>query len=221
MDARQEARAAVARVSRELAEHGLLIGTAGNVSTWFEGPSGDEVAVTGTGVDLASATADDVTVVDLQGKILDGALEPTSELQFHLETSRERRGALVHTHSPIATAVSLVVDEVPCVHYQQLLLGGAIRVAPFAVFGSPELADNVRRALVGKQAAILANHGTVAWGADLRQATHNALLLEWAAEMYWRARAIGEPRALTDEQQQAVIEAAIATGYGTTKKVTP
>jgi len=221
MDARQEARAAVARVSRELAEHGLLIGTAGNVSTWFEGPSGDEVAVTGTGVDLASATADDVTVVDLQGKILDGALEPTSELQFHLETSRERRGALVHTHSPIATAVSLVVDEVPCVHYQQLLLGGAIRVAPFAVFGSPELADNVRRALVGKQAAILANHGTVAWGADLRQATHNALLLEWAAEMYWRAKAIGDPRALTDEQQQAVIEAAIATGYGTTKKVTP
>jgi len=221
MDARQEAREAVARVSRDLAHHGLLIGTAGNVSTWFAGPSGDEVAVTGTGVVLGTATADDVTVVDLHGTVLDGTLEPTSELQFHLETARERRGALVHTHSPIATAVSLVVDEVPCVHYQQLLLGGSIRVAPFAVFGSSELADNVRRALVGKQAAILANHGTVAWGADLAQAAHNALLLEWAAEMYWRAKTIGEPRALTDQQQQAVIEAAIATGYGTTKKVTP
>lgn len=221
MEIRQQARESVARSSRELAEHGLLIGTAGNVSTCFEGPTGTEIAITATGVELARTTAAEVTIVNPAGEILDGACEPTSELQLHLDTASERGGALVHTHSRIATAVSLVVDELPCVHYQQLILGGAITVAPFAVFGSEELARNVRQALAGKQAAILANHGTVAWGIDLTHAVQNALLLEWAAEMYWRAKAIGEPRALTPEQQNAVVEAAIARGYGSTKKVTP
>jgi len=220
MEPRQSARESVAACSRELAGHGLLIGTAGNVSTCFEGPTGTELAITATGVELARTTFAEVTIVDLQGRILEGDLEPTSELHLHLDTANERAGALVHTHSPIATALSLVVDELPCVHYQQLVLGGAINVAPFAVFGSEELARNVRQALAGKQAAIMANHGTVTWGADLGYAMHNALLLEWAAEIYWRARAIGQPQALTDEQQNAVVEAAIARGYGSTKKVT-
>lgn len=219
MDARGQARSAVAETSRELAAHGLLVGTAGNVSLRFAGPSGAEVAITATGIHLADATAEQVTVLSPAGEVLAGDLAPTSELEIHLTALRERGGAVVHTHSPIATAVSLVVDELPCVHYQQLLLGGAIRVAPFEVFGSPELANAVARALVGKQAAILANHGTIALGADLKQATDNALLLEWAADLYWRARAIGTPRALTEEQQSAVIQAAIASGYGQPRKV--
>ena len=216
--ARDDARTAVADTSRHLADKGLLIGTAGNVSTLFEGPTGPEVAITATGVDLATAQAEHVTVVDLAGTLLDGELAPTSELELHLGALRERGGAVVHTHSPVATAVSLVVDEVPCVHYQQLLLGGVIRVAAFEVFGTPELAAAVHAALDGKQAAILANHGTVALGADLSKATENALLLEWVAELYWRAAAIGTPRALTEEQQVAVVRAAISSGYGTVRK---
>lgn len=215
---RQHARTAVADTSRLLADHGLLIGTAGNVSTVFDGPTGPEVAITATGVDLATAQAEHVDVVDLGGQLLAGDLAPTSELELHLDALRERGGAVVHTHSPIATAVSLVVDEVPCVHYQQLLLGGVIRVAPFEVFGTPELATAVRAALEGKQAAILANHGTVALGADLAKATENALLLEWVAELFWRASVIGTPRALSEQQQMAVIQAAIASGYGAPRK---
>lgn len=208
----------MAQTSRKLAEHGLLLGTAGNVSLLFDGPTGPEVAITATGVHLETAQADEVSVVDLTGVLLEGELAPTSELELHLNALRDRGGAVVHTHSPMATALSLVVDELPVVHYQQLLLGGAIRVAPFEVFGSPELARAVDVALQGKQAAILANHGTVALGADLAQATQNALLLEWAAELYWRARAIGEPRTLSQEQQMAVIRAAVASGYGTPRR---
>lgn len=218
MTTRIDARAAVAATSRRLAGEGLLVGTAGNVSHRFEGPSGEEVAITATGVVLGDATPDQVVVLGLDGRHLEGELAPTSEVGLHLDALRERGGAVVHTHSPVATALSLVIDELPCVHYQQLAIGGAIRVAPFAVFGSPELASAVREALSGKQAAILANHGTVAWGCDLDTAVAHALLLEWAAGLYWRARAIGTPRALTEEQQVAVIEVALATGYGTPRK---
>jgi L-fuculose-phosphate aldolase len=214
-DLRDRARRDVAETGRRLAAAGLVIGTAGNVSLRFEGPTGPEVAITATGVVLADVEADQVSVLDLDGAQLAGDLAPTTELDLHLGTLRERGGAVVHTHSPVATALSLVVDELPCVHYQQLALGGSVRVAPFEVFGSPALATAVRSALEGRQAAILANHGTVALGADLGKALANALLLEWAAELYWRARAIGEPRALTEEQQHAVIEAALSTGYGT------
>ncbi|ROO85112.1 L-fuculose-phosphate aldolase [Actinocorallia herbida] len=217
MTARAQARAAVAAASRTLAEEGLLIGTAGNVSLRFTGPTGEEVAVTATGVVLAGTTAEQVTVLGLDGDHLEGDLAPTSEVDLHLGVLRERGGAVVHTHSPAATALSLVLDELPCVHYQQLTIGGSVRIAPFAVFGTRELADSVRAALVGKQAAILANHGTVAVGGDLAKAVENALLLEWAADLYTRAGALGEPRALTEAQQIAVIEAALATGYGTTK----
>jgi L-fuculose-phosphate aldolase len=218
---RDHARIAVADTSRSLADHGLLVGTAGNVSLLFDGPTGPEVAITATGIHLATAQPEQVSVVDLDGVLLDGDLAPTSELELHLNALRERGGAVVHTHSPMATAVSLVVDELPVVHYQQLLLGGAVRVAPFQVFGSPELARAVDDALTGKQAAILANHGTVALGSDLAQAQENALLLEWVAELFWRARAIGTPKTLSEEQQMAVIQAAVASGYGTPRKARP
>jgi len=214
-EARTAARTAVAAASRRLAAEGLLIGTAGNVSLRFAGPTGEEVAITATGIELAATTLDQVSVLALDGRHLDGELAPTSEMDLHLEALRERGGAVVHTHSLVATALSLVLDELPCVHYQQLMIGGAIRVAPFETFGSAALADAVREALIGKQAAILANHGTIALGSTMTGAVENALLLEWAADLYWRARAIGTPRALTEEQQIAVIEAALATGYGT------
>ena len=100
-------------------------------------------------------------------------------------------------------------------HYQQLLLGGAIRVAPYATFGTPELAASVTAALAGRSAALMANHGSVAVGGSSDQAVENALLLEWLAALHHRASALGTPRVLTDEQQAAVIEAAVSRSYGT------
>ncbi|HET6706920.1 class II aldolase/adducin family protein [Amycolatopsis sp.] len=206
-----EARRSVARACHGLAGEGLLIGSAGNVSVRV----GDHVAVTATGVVLGRATAEDVTVVDLDGTVVDGDRAPTSELELHLGIYRRRSaGAVVHTHSPQATAVSLVLDELPCVHYQQLALGGAIRVAPFAVFGSAELAAETLTALEGKAAALLANHGAVTHGPTLEAAVDNALLLEWACGLYVRAATLGAPRVLDSAQQEAVVAAAVRRGYG-------
>jgi L-fuculose-phosphate aldolase len=119
----------------------------------------------------------------------------------------------------MATALSCVVDELPCVHYQMLLLGGPVRVAPYATFGTPELAESVANALDGRTAALMANHGAIAYAADADQAVELSLLLEWACAVYWHAAAIGTPRTLDEGQQDAVIAAALERGYGTTKPV--
>jgi L-fuculose-phosphate aldolase len=117
----------------------------------------------------------------------------------------------------VATALSCVLDgELPCVHYEMLALGGTVRVAPYATFGTPELAASVVDALEGRTAALLANHGTVAHGADMEAALRATELLEWAATVYWRAAAIGTPRVLDEDARRAVIEAAVARDYGRT-----
>ncbi|MFF5141845.1 class II aldolase/adducin family protein [Streptomyces sp. NPDC013157] len=209
-------RAAVADVCRRLGAAGLLIGTAGNVSVRV----GDLVAVTATGAVLAQLTAGQVTVVDLDGKVVAGTLQPTSELDLHLGVYRRYgAGAVVHTHAPMATALSCVLDELPCIHYQLLALGGTVRVAPYATFGTPELAESVLIALDGRSAALMANHGSVAVGPTLDKAVENALLLEWACGVYQHAAALGTPRVLDERQQLAVIEAAIARNYGTTRSL--
>ena len=202
----------VAAAARRLAHEGLLIGTAGNVSE----RSGDVVAVTASGVALAGCRPDDVTVVSLAGEVVEGELRPTSELSLHLGVYADTAAAaVVHTHAPYATAVACVLDELPVLHYQQLLLGGAVRVAPYATFGTAELAASVRAALADRQAALMANHGSVAVGPTLDAAVEHALLLEWLAALHHRAAALGTPRPLSDAEQRAVVEATVARGYGT------
>src|SRR5919198_566972 len=149
-------RAEVAAVCRRLAAEGLVLGTAGNVSARV----GDLVAVTATGATFADLTPEQVTVVDLAGNRVAGDLAPTSELGLHLSVyATYGTGAIVHTHSPMAVALSTVLDELPVIHYQLLGLGGAIRVAPYHTFGTRELAQAVTDALDGRFAALLANHG--------------------------------------------------------------
>ncbi|MFR0354355.1 class II aldolase/adducin family protein [Streptomyces sediminimaris] len=211
-------RAAVADACRRLGAEGLLIGTAGNVSVRV----GERVAITATGAVLARLGPDQVTVVDLDGAVVEGDLQPTSELDLHLGVYRRYgTGAVVHTHAPMATALSCVLDELPCVHYQLLALGGTVRVAPYATFGTPELAASVLAALEGRGAALMANHGAVTHAPTLEQAVEHALLLEWACGVYQHAAALGTPRVLDEAGQLAVVEAAIARDYGTTRPVPP
>jgi L-fuculose-phosphate aldolase len=206
----------VAAAARRLAHEGLLIGTSGNVSA----REGDVVAVTASGVTLAGCRTEDVTVVSPAGDVVEGELRPTSELSLHLGVYADRPGtaAVVHTHAPFSTAVACVLDDLPVLHYQQMLLGGAVRVAPYATFGTPELASHVRAALADRQAALMANHGSVAVGASLDAAVDHALLLEWLAALHHRASALGTPRALTSEEQEDVVRAAIASNYGSTQE---
>jgi L-fuculose-phosphate aldolase len=206
-------RAAVAEAAHRIAA--LVVGTAGNVSV----RSGDLIAVSPTGCVLAELTADDVPVIDLTGTVVAGALAPTSETALHTRIYRETDAlAVAHAHAPASTAVACTHDELPVLHYAQSLgLGGAIRVAPFAAFGTEELAANVVEAMAGRTAALLANHGSVAVGAELAQACERLELLEWCADLFARSIALGTPRPLSEGQQAEVAAVAAARSYGTTQ----
>jgi L-fuculose-phosphate aldolase len=205
----------VASASRRLAAEGLVVGTAGNLSA----RAGELVAITPTGAVLAGLQPDQVSVVDLEGSVVGGSLEPTSEIDLHLGVYRRYdAGAVVHTHAPMATALACVLeDELPCIHYQMLALGGPVRVAPYATFGTPELAESVLAALQDRRAALMANHGALAYAEDMDRAVETSLLLEWACTIYWRAAQVGSPRALDESERSAVIAAVVERGYGATK----
>lgn len=209
-------REAVAAASRHLAETGLVIGTAGNVSA----RQGDLVAVTPTGSDLGTVTAEMVTVIDMDGQIVDGDLAPTSEVPLHTGIYAATNAlAITHAHAMASTALSCCHDELPALHYSCLELGGAPRTAAYATFGSQQLADNVIAALQGRNAALMQNHGSVAYGPTMDKAIHSLELLEWLAELYWRASSMGVPHVLTDKDFEDIITSAIERGYGALRKV--
>jgi L-fuculose-phosphate aldolase len=165
---------------------------------------------------LARLEPEQVTVVDLDGETVEGDLAPTSEIELHLGVYRRYgAGAVVHTHAPMATALACVLEgELPCVHYQLLLLGGSVPIAPYATFGTPELAAGVLDALEGHTAALMGNHGAISYGHTLDAAVEASLLLEWGCTVYWRASMIGTPRALDEEQRAAVVQAFVERSYG-------
>jgi L-fuculose-phosphate aldolase len=211
-----EQRERVAAASRRLAAQGLTPGTAGNVSARHE----DRVAISPTGAVLADLQAEDVTLVDLDGNQVGGPLAPTSEIELHMGVYRRYdAGAVVHTHAPMATAIACVLkDELPCVHYQMLMLGGAVKIAPYRTYGTEALAEVVLNALEGHTAALMANHGAIAYGQDMAAAVENMLLLEWACSVYWHAAALGKPRVLDRGQLEAVVQQFMSSGYGQTKE---
>jgi L-fuculose-phosphate aldolase len=207
-----ERRQVVAYAQRMVRDR-LVVGTSGNVSL----RRGDLIAVTPSGTDYETMTAADVLVVDRSGAVVDGALKPTSELLFHLACHNEHGAtAAVHTHSAAAVALSLLRDDVPFVHYQVAMFGGAVNVAKYATFGTPELVRNINTALAGHTGCIIGNHGTLCIGDDLGIAYDRARQLEWLCDVWLRASAVGEPRLLSTEEIANVLER--FGSYGQPKK---
>lgn len=194
----EDERDQVCRWARRTAADGLVVGRSGNLSV----RSGDLVAVTPTGVDYDRLRPEDVPVVRLDGTPVEGDLLPTSELPMHLAAyaADGARAAVVHTHAVHATAVSLLVDEVPPVHYVLGTLGDSVRVAPYATYGTAELAGHMATALADRHGCLLRNHGTITTGTSLAEAYERALQLEWACRVWLLARSAGEPTLLTTDQ---------------------
>jgi L-fuculose-phosphate aldolase len=204
-------RARIVAAGRRLAQGGLVIGTAGNLSVRV----GEHLVVTGSGTDLGALTPEQLTVVDLAGTVLDGDRAPTSELPLHLAIyDATDATAIAHAHSPSSIAVGATHDVLPPVHYATVPLGGVVRVAEYATFGTPELAANVLSALDGRAAALMRNHGSVAHGASVEQACERLATVEWLAEVYRRAAALGTPRLLTDAELDAVAAQLDRLDYG-------
>lgn len=197
-------RAAVAEGCRRLVADGLVVGTSGNVSV----RCGDHVAISPTGVDYDDLDAVGVTVIDLDGRVVDGDLLPSSEWRMHTHCYRARpgTGAVVHAHPVAATAVSTLVDEVPPIHYLLAQLGGTVRVSPYATYGTPELADASVAGLEGRTGVLLANHGATTLGDTLAQAHTRMLTLEWVCRVWLAARTAGEPALLDAAELERVGE---------------
>jgi L-fuculose-phosphate aldolase len=204
-------RAELVALARRASTEGLSSGTSGNLSVRVD----DSVLITPSSLDPDDTGPADICVVDLTGQQVAGERRPSSEVPMHLAVYRTTSAtAVVHTHSPFATALSVTIDELPAVHYNIAALGGPVRVAPYATFGSDELAANIAAALDGRVAAILQNHGTIAVGRTLRQAFDRAVMLEWLCALYWRALQVGTPRILTEADLDAVRAQSQRLRYG-------
>lgn len=207
----EDQRASLVDAAHRLARRRLVIGTGGNLSI----RSGDRVLVTPSGADLEFLTPDQAVVTDLDGVVVsESPYTPTSELLLHLEIYRSTSAnAVAHAHPVASIAVANLVDELPAVHYTAALVGGGVRVAPHEVFGTRELTDAVAAALVERTAALMRNHGSVAYGESIETACERIELVEWLAEIYLRTAAVGDGAVLNQDQLIAVAVAAAQRGY--------
>lgn len=206
----ERARVEVVTACRTLSRQGWVVGTAGNVSV----RDGDLVAISPSGLAYDDLETHLVGVHRLDGSPVQAPLAPSSELPLHLRIyASSTHRAVVHTHSPASTAVSTLVEEVPAVHYYCALFGGPIAVAPYARFGTDELADGAAAALAGRRGALLANHGAVLAGDRVTTAMSLVPYLEYICEVYLRAAATGLPIRCLDADELASAQAALA-GYG-------
>lgn len=189
---------------RALTARGLNRGTAGNVSArWGEG-----FLVTPTGLDCEDMQPGDIVPMAMDGS-WQGARKPSSEWRFHrdLYAARAEAGAVVHAHAPFATALACLRADIPPFHYMIARFGGAtVRCAAYAAFGTQELSDAALAALAGRCACLLANHGLLVFGRDLRHALDLAVEFESLCEQYWRALQVGRPVLLSDAEMETVLE---------------
>ena len=190
---------------RELTRRGLTYGTSGNVSVRC---AGQRFFVSPSGMDYEFLEPEDVPLVDLDGRWF-GRRRPSSEWRFHRDIFKSRHdvGAIVHTHSPRATALACTGRGIPAFHYMVAVAGGRdIRCAPYHAFGTQELSAAALVALRDRKACLLANHGVIATGADLAAAISLAGEVENLALQYAAALSLGEVRILDDAEMCRVVE---------------
>ena len=207
-----ELRARIVRVAQAMDRAGFAPSKSGNVSARL----GDGLLITPSGLPSADTKPDDLVTLDLDGTVRGGTRKPSSEWPFHTAIYRARpdAGAIVHTHSPRATALSCARRGLPAFHYMIALCGGAdVRCADYATFGGTALADNAVRALEGRKAALLANHGVIALGATLEGAYTVAAEVENLAGQYLDLLAAGLEPVILDAQEMARVAERFA-GYG-------
>lgn len=197
-----ELREQVCAVAKRMASEGLVTLTSGNVSA-IDRQAG-AIAVTPSAVEYEGMVAEDVVVVDLEGRVLEGRWRPSTELPVHLYIYARGPGwvgAVVHTHSVFAAALSTVVEEVPPILAETVIsLGGAIPVAPYRRTGTPELGEVVAETLKDRRAVLLQNHGLVAVAEDLSRAYACAVMAEEACHVFYIASSVGSPKVIPPEE---------------------
>jgi L-fuculose-phosphate aldolase len=203
-------RAELLAIAQQLSELGLNKGTSGNVSVRHE----DGFLITPSGMDVTEMQTSSMVMMSMDGTPKSDG-KPSSEWRFHRDIYQEKPhvGAVVHTHSMFATTLACLQKDIPPFHYMIAIAGGdSIPCAPYALFGTQALSDAAITALKDRKACLLANHGMIAIGKDLKQALAITQEVETLCEQYWRALQIGEPYLLSKQEMAEVFEQ--FKGYG-------
>lgn len=189
--------------ARSMVSSGLNAGTAGNASV----RCARGFLITPTGRDYDDCSAADMALVAMDGS-WQGPFAPSSEWRFHRDifAAHPEAGAVLHAHSSFATALACHRRTIPAFHYMIARFGGDdIRCAPYATFGTQALSDGALAALEGRSACLLANHGMLVFGADLRRTLALAIEFETLCEHYWRACQLGTPSILSEAEMAEVM----------------
>ncbi|WP_084071231.1 L-fuculose-phosphate aldolase [Desulfocicer vacuolatum] len=185
---------------------GLTTGSGGNISCFNR--EKQYIAITPSGIEYPRLEPRDIVILHPDGTLFEGENRPSSEVGFHLSLYNRRRdiNAVVHTHSTYATTFACLNREIPAVHYLVGFAGKKVPLAPYATYGTPELALNIAKTIENYNAVLLANHGVVAVGKDLTSAFNTAEEIELVARICYQAECIGKPVILSDEEMERVIE---------------
>ena len=203
-------RAELLAIAQQLAALGLNKGTSGNVSVRHE----DGFLFTPSGMDIAEMQTSSMVMMSMDGTPQSTG-KPSSEWRFHRDIyqAKPHVGAVIHTHSMFATTLACLQKDIPPFHYMIAMAGGDnIPCAPYALFGTQALSDGAIAALKDRKACLLANHGMIAIGRDLKQALAITQEVETLCEQYWRALQIGQPYILSQQEMAEVFEQ--FKGYG-------
>lgn len=202
----QKAREELVKYGKKLVTANLTKGTGGNLSV-FDRANG-HVAITPSGIDFFEIQPEDIVIIDLDGKIVEGDRTPSSEWEMHLMPYRTRTDidAVIHAHTMYATVLACLREELPPTHYMIAVAGPTVRVAKYATYGTHELAINASEAMVDRKAVLLANHGILAGANDLLNAFNIVEEIEYCSEVYVKAKSIGSPIILPDEEMTLMAE---------------
>lgn len=209
----QRLRVEISDAGRDLAREGLVVGTAGNISA----RGADYILITPSGMLYQSITPNDVVRLGGDGKPAPGERKPSSERPMHFAVYQSRKDiqAIVHTHSVYATMLACTGRDIPPVHYAVGNLGGRVPLAPYATYGTDELADQVVAALgTNGRATLMENHGVIVVGRSVEEALERARLVEWLARLYVGTLALGQPQVLCQEEMDDVMERLATYGQG-------
>jgi len=191
----EDTEAAVLAAAKDMLRRGLVEGTAGNISARREDGN---LVITPSSVDYAEMALEDLVLVDPDGKVLHAAdgRQPSTEMKLHLACFQafDDIGSVIHSHPVWATMFAISHQSIPaCIDEFAVYCGGDIRCTDYAASGTPEVGSNAVKALEGRAAALIANHGLVAVGPRPDKVLHVTALVERTAQIAWGARALGGP----------------------------
>jgi L-fuculose-phosphate aldolase len=195
----------IVATAQAINDSGLNPGKSGNVSAKVA----EGLLITPTGVPYARLKPSQIVQMSMDGGVPGRQLKPSSEWRVHRDIYAARRDAqaIVHVHSPYATALACARRAIPAFHYMVAVAGGAdIRCAPYATFGTQRLSDLVVKALVGRRACLLANHGLIAFSDSIETAFALATEVEFLARQYVLALQIGKPVLLKAAEMRLIVE---------------